>query len=228
MSVSTIFKGSQIDPALIPAAPGADSINGLTGAITLAAGAGISIPAPVGQNITVTNSGVTSLDTLTGDVTFSAGTGIGIAQGLGPVIGINVNCDTVAQSGVLRQADNTITPIGVANQLIAPYTGPYLVRTTILAVAGGPTAFSWNQGVDSIISTVLINAGVPQDPANENTLAACVATPATPVSLGSFYNLTNIIYANQGQVISAAIGSTGAPNLGTGGGVGVVITPLFA
>jgi len=57
-SVGSLLKGTpaKINSDLLVGAGLVDSVNGVTGAVTLAAGTGISIPAAVGQTITVTNS----------------------------------------------------------------------------------------------------------------------------------------------------------------------------
>jgi hypothetical protein len=57
-SVGAILKGTpaKINSDLLVGAGLVDSVNGVTGAVTLAAGTGISIPAAVGQTITVSKN----------------------------------------------------------------------------------------------------------------------------------------------------------------------------
>ena len=215
MSSSLLLKGTpaQIDPSLIPGGVVTDTINGLVGDITIAGGAGISIPAPVGQTITVNNAGVLS-------VAGGANTGISATTVAGAT-SLSLNFAADAAQVLLREVDAALAP--VSNQpYVALYSGPYVVRATVISSNDG-VGYAWVQGTDQINVVTLVN-GVDAVDATV-CVNSLVSAPAPGASVNT---ITSVIIVAAGDSITANVGSLGTPNLGAGGNVEVWIAPLIA
>jgi ribulose-5-phosphate 4-epimerase/fuculose-1-phosphate aldolase len=109
-----------------------NSLNGLTGAVTIAAGTGISVGTG-GSTITITNTGVTSLQGSTGAITLVAGTGVNIT-GLTISIG---------------------QPVGTSN---SPTFATVFATTFDSTATGGTSAFTTNSGTMIITGAGDINS----------------------------------------------------------------------
>ena len=217
MSYSNLLVGTPalINPALIPGGVVADTINGLTGDIAIVGGTGISVPAPVGQNITVNNTGVLSVAAV-------PNSGVSATTVAGATT-LSLNFADGAAEALVREVDQALVST-VNTPYTAPADGPYVVRISVISAndAGVGGAYSWVQGTDQVNVVVFINGFDSGD------AGLCVNSlvSATPPG-ASFNTFTNIVVLNAGDVVTASVGSLGAPNLGNGGNVAVFIAPLF-
>ena len=144
MSSSLLLKGTpaQIDPSLIPGGVVTDTINGLVGDITIAGGAGISIPAPVGQVITVNLDPSTAAPT---EVLRTDNTGAITAQSI-----FNVPANG---AGLYIMRTLVFSQSGGGGYAWVNGTNQFYVDVTVTPPAGGPYVESnGSVAINSLVS----------------------------------------------------------------------------
>lgn len=140
---------------------GVSSLNGLTGALSLAAGSGIGVT-PSGTTITLANAGVLSLQGSTGALTLSAGGGISIA-GL-----------TITNAGVTSAVAGTGISVNAA-------TGAVTFTNSGVTSAVAGTGITLSSGTGAVTIT---NAGATSVAAANGSVVVSPTTGAVTVKLG--------------------------------------------
>lgn len=214
--------GTDSDPYIINgSASGVTSLNGLTGAVTLAAGTNISL-VPVGNTITInatdTDTGITQL---TGDVTAGPGSGSQVAT----LATVNSNVGSFTYASITVNAKGLITAASSGSAPEVPLTfSTGLTRTvnTITAnistgIAGGQTAIGGTASGNNLTLSSTSHAtkgkilfGTSAYDEVNNYLGIGTATPASRVDI-----TTNSLGVTQTDTSGLALINTTAATSGT-------------
>lgn len=163
-------------------APGTvDSINGVTGVITLVGGTGISVT-PSGQNIIITNTSPGGLQSLNGDTTAAqtlsvgtAGTDFAITDPGGGSHVFNLPTASAINRGALSSADWTT----FNNKQPA---GSYITALTGDVTATGPGSVAASLSLTGVTAGSYTNASITVDAKGRLSVASSGTAPVTNVT----------------------------------------------
>jgi hypothetical protein len=197
------------------ASGGVQMLNGLTVGNTLVStGPLVAASEVVGQNTTV-GGGVLQINGPAGlsrvyDAVYNP-----------PDVGNDVLLFTAAADGVTPITANTYSPAR---------TGLHIVSLTIQANAAG---FAWTPGSAALLYGLTYNGGANIE-AGAQLYCSLITNPAGMGAIGPIgpnvveYQNDILVNLTAGRTYAIAAASTGAPNLGAGGNVAVVVQPVYA
>jgi hypothetical protein len=186
----------------------------------------------VNTGLTVDGDAVFTGDVSTGLPTTVGGGNIEVVGTLGvsrvydavynpPEVGADVLLFTAPADGVTPITANTYTPAR---------TGLHIVSLTIQANAAG---FAWTPGSAALLYGLTYNAGANIE-AGAQLYCSLITNPAGMGAIGPIgpnvveYQNDILVNLTAGRTYAIAAASSGAPNLGAGGNVAVVVQPVYA
>jgi hypothetical protein len=138
-----------------------------------------------------------------------------------PDVGADVLLFTAAADGVTPITTNTYSPAR---------TGLHIVSLTIQANAAG---FAWIPGSAALLYGLTYNGGANIE-AGAQLYCSLITNPAGMGAIGPIgpnvveYQNDILVNLTAGRTYAIAAASSGAPNLGAGGNVAVVVQPVYA